>query len=138
MPLELSFNAKEKLESLRVAAVYLFGSQAQGLGGRFSDYDLGVLLKDPKLLYDRSQRNKLYDSLLNIFSEAIGQPVNVDIVFLDEADLVLKFHVVRFGRLIFEADSKRVLDFRHNVLLEHADFEPYRQLFEKATLGRLG
>lgn len=136
----LSLNPEQikKLKNLPVSAIYLFGSQAQGVENALSDYDFGVLLEDARFLKNRKGRNQLYDNLLSIFEVALGHPTNIDIVFLDEADLVLKFHVLRFGKTLYLANPQHNAKFQETTLLEHADFEPYRRLFEETTFQRLG
>lgn len=124
-----------KLEGLGVVTLYLFGSQAQGISRENSDYDFGILLRDPARIHAGSQ--ELYQKIYDILQDVVPERVNLDIVFLDRAPLQLRCHVVRCGRVLLDADPKRRGDFEERTIEEHADFEPYRRLFEKATLARI-
>lgn len=129
------FSEKEQdlLRRIGVTAVILFGSQATGLAGRQSDYDIGILRK----LADRTHDTAMYNDLYDVLSGKIRGLVNIDIVFLDEAPLELAMHVVRFGDLLFEARPGAFARFQEQVISSYADFAPYRNMFQEAILGRI-
>ncbi|MBI2981216.1 MAG: nucleotidyltransferase domain-containing protein [Deltaproteobacteria bacterium] len=133
--MELSGAASQRLEDLGLATLYLFGSRAQGISRSLSDYDFGLLLKDPLLIKNGSQ--KLYQEIYEILEGEVSKRVNLDIVFLDGAPLQLRYHVIRYGKVLLNADPSRRGDFEERTLEEHADFEPYRRLFEESTLARI-
>lgn len=128
----------KKLKDLRIAALYLFGSQAQGVSTDASDYDFGILLENPEVLKDRQARKNLYDALLELLEEAIAKPADIDLVFLDEADNQLQYHAVRQGKVLWNWGPSKRFSFEEQVVEWHADFEPYRRMFERATWERLG
>lgn len=125
------------MESLGIAGIFLFGSQAQGTATKTSDFDIGVLLKDRHVLDDFLRKQALYDSLYDIVSSQIKKLLNVDIVFLQSADLQLQFHVVRDGRLLYLGDKKIVSDFLEQTMDAYADFAPHRKEFHEAILQRI-
>lgn len=131
VPLEIS----RKLEELGIATLYLFGSRAQGLSSERSDYDFGVLLQDPSVLRDGSQ--EMYQRIYDLLQDLVPRKVDMDIVFLDRAPLQLKYHVIRHGKVLLDNHPTRRGRFEETTLEEHADFEPYRQMFEQATLARI-
>src|SRR3989344_9706551 len=102
---------REKMEELGIAGIFLFGSQAQGIASSASDFDFAVLLKDRKAVYDYRQRSKIYDELYDIISEQIKRLCDIDIVFVQAADLQFQFHVARDGVLLYNGDEKIVSDF---------------------------
>ncbi len=127
----------QALEHLGIAALYLFGSRAQGVEGPMSDFDFAVLVRDRKQYQDRPFRNKTYDTLFDMFEKKIGFPCDIDIVFLHEASLQLQFHVVRQGKLLFEADPFLRANYHARVMEAHADFLPLQRIFHQATLARI-
>lgn len=128
---------QKALVELKVAALILFGSHALGLAQASSDYDIGVLLKDKSLLKERQKRWELYDSLYELLDHRTDKLVNIDIVFLEEAPLDLKTHVLRYGQPLFEIDDHVFPNFKEKVMLEAADFEPYRKMFHQQILDRI-
>ncbi|MBI4209558.1 MAG: nucleotidyltransferase domain-containing protein [Deltaproteobacteria bacterium] len=125
------------MERLGIAGVFLFGSQAQGLARETSDYDFGILIKDYKVLSDTSQKNSIYDRLYDLFSSQIQKLVNIDIVFLQSADLQLQYHVVSSGNLLYLGDASIVSDFIERTIEFYADFAPHRKIFHESILGRI-
>jgi len=128
---------KEDLKRLGVEALILFGSQAQGIASQSSDYDVGVLVKDNRILQSPRQRSELYDTLYNILSNIIQQLINIDVVFLDDAPAELQMHVVKHGVPIYEESGYAFLRFKERVMLSYADFAPYRETFHKSILSRI-
>ncbi len=124
-----------KLGKLGVSTLYLFGSRAQGNHRPTSDYDFGILLKNPVVIHGGSQA--LYQKIYDLLQETVSTPANLDIVFLDAAPLQLRYHVLCQGKVLLDADPLRRGRFEEWTLEEHADFEPYRRLFEETTLARI-
>lgn len=135
---EINFNfSDKKLKNLGVATVYLFGSQAEGAAKIYSDFDFGILLKNPKVLADFKKRKKIYDELYDIFSGKIKRLVNIDIVFLQDVYLQLQYHAISRGKIIYEADPKFSADYKEKVIEKYADFAPIRKEFQRAVLQRI-
>ena len=142
---KFAFTTEEKsaLEAEGIEAVILFGSFAQGLAGDLSDVDVGILLRDPRVLNDRRRRNALYDALYDICSSLVGRTLkrlsNIDIVFLQDeiVNLQLKYHVSSRGVPLYERDARAFADFRENVMERYADFAPVRRMFHEAILARI-
>lgn len=128
---------QKKLEELGVSVVYLFGSQAEGTAKNSSDFDFGILLKNPKILFDFKERKKIYDNLYDIFSGQIKQLVNIDIVFLQDVYLQLQYHTISRGKIIYEKDPKISADYKEKIIEKYADFAPIRKEFHKAILERI-
>ena len=128
---------KRGLERLGVEAVVLFGSRALGLARKSSDYDFGILIKRRSILRIYEERKKLYDELYNILSEKVDQLVNIDIVFLEDAPAELQSHAIKHGVPIYESNPNTFLNFKEYIMLIEADFEPYRNLFQRAILSRI-
>lgn len=106
-----------------VQAVYLFGSAAQERQRPDSDLDLAVVPRD-----DGVRKCKL-DMLQELVRAGFD---DVDLVFIDGRDAVLRFHAVRHNRLLY-----RTHDFDHpgyfsRTLREYFDLQPYLSLHQAA------
>lgn len=133
--IQLTLSAKEQsaLRKLGVEIVVLFGSQALGIATSSSDYDIGVLLKQPVTRI----RKETYDAVYEIFTRKINRLVTIDIVFLDRVPLELQYHVAKFGIPLHELPPGRLVSFREQVMNLYADFAPIRKYFQDASLERI-
>lgn len=127
----------EKMAKLGIAGIFLFGSRAQGTALEASDYDFGILMKNKKVFADTKKKNEVYNALYDVIAPQIGKLANLDIVFADRADLQFRYHIVRDGQLLYLGDQKVVGEFIDRAIDEHADFAPYRKLFQAAVLARV-
>ena len=124
-------------KKLSIGAVVLFGSQAQGLAGSKSDFDIGIILNDKKFLYDEQKRKKIYDFLYDLFSEKISRLTDIDLVFLETAPAELQAHVMKYGRVIFENSPNVFADYRAKVMEQCADFAPLRRIFHYGVMSKI-
>lgn len=116
---------------------YLFGSKATGKSGPLSDFDLAVFL-DGRLNILR-YRLKLIEELARMTKNE-----HFDLVTLNDAPPVLKYEVIRSGKLLKDDKPRRVA-FETRVLREYLDTACLRRtqqqyLKEKLSrgAGRLG
>ena len=111
-----------------ISFAYLHGSFVTGEG--FRDIDVAVYLRDSPpesaLRYELS----LEASLMN---DDNGYPVDVRI--LNSAPLSFRYQVIKGGLLLFEKDDDERADFQEATLSAYFDFEPFRTLYLKETLG---
>ena len=88
-----------------VKLVYLFGSRANGKTGPLSDYDFAVYL-------DEKDSLKRFDIRLNLMGK-ISSKLKTDAVDLcilnDEYSPEFKYHVVRYGKVIYEVEPYKLL-----------------------------
>ena len=127
----------KNFKKLSIKALVLFGSQAQGLASQSSDFDIGVIVGDGKVLYRENQRKEIYDFLYDIFSGKINQLSNIDIVFLETAPAELRAHVMKYGKLIFKDSSNIFADFKAQVMEQNADFAPLQYIFHSGILTQI-
>ncbi len=111
-----------------IVAVYLFGSVARGTAAEGSDLDLGLLL-DRNGSEDRSHR-LLGDLAARL--EAVAAPRPVDLVVLNAQGPVFCHEVLLEGRLVYEGDRERRVDFESDTIVRALDFRP---TLEIATRG---
>ena len=133
--------AERKLRDLDVAAIYLFGSRAYEISSPISDFDFGILLNNPERVKENSL--EMYNALYDILSpltrpETLAADV-IDIVFLDSprVPLELKAHIVRHGKLIFDANPRRRVDAEEYLMEAYCDFRPLLDLFDRALLAKI-
>ncbi|MBI3335893.1 MAG: nucleotidyltransferase domain-containing protein [Candidatus Portnoybacteria bacterium] len=133
--IKLEHKTKKELEKLGVAAVYLFGSHAEGVASALSDLDIAILLKDADLIANDSFG--IYEKLYDLFIKEIpGFANKIDIVFLDRSPLELAHDVVTHGKVLFDADVQKRVSYQERILLKYADFFPILKQFDEAILLR--
>jgi len=111
-----------------VQAVYLFGSAASGSTRPDSDIDLAVVPRSG------SCRERRLDILADLVRAGFD---DVDLVFLDTHDLVLKYEAVRQNRLVYTTDDFDRGAFYSKVVRMYLDFQPYLERQRKAYKRRI-
>lgn len=118
------FRAKEG-----IVAVYLFGSQAKQKGHGGSDVDIAVLYEEDKVPDFRNQL-ELRDTLSGILKK------EVDLVFLNRANPILKHQILKYGALLLNHHPSLVNRFFVRTLMEYDDIRRIRVPIEKNILKR--
>ena len=113
-----------------IQAAYIFGSVASGKAGKHSDLDLGIIPRSTEIHQQR------LDILYELTKAGFR---NVDLVFLDTDDIVLKYEVIRQNRLIYQtADFDRGETYSL-IVRQYLDFLPYlktqRQAYKRKILN---
>jgi predicted nucleotidyltransferase len=111
-----------------VQAVYLFGSFAAGNVHGESDLDLAVVPRHG------SVQAKRLDILTDLARCGF---CNVDLVFLDTDDIVLKYEVVRHNRLVYQAEDFDRGAMYSRIVRQYLDFLPYLKVQREAYKRRL-
>jgi predicted nucleotidyltransferase len=140
MKIVLSQKQQRQLGKLGVGVLYLIGSHAKNEAGPRSDIDFAVVMKNKKAL---QESEALYRALYELLSQHIsnanknrtaGQPMVIDIVFLDTAPLYYAIATRDDGKVLFEDSPSFRADFEERTTIRYADFEPLRQEQERVTL----
>lgn len=132
----LTIRHQRILKAHGVLAAYLFGSRAQGQEGPLSDYDYAVLTKDG----GHSRGDELYSTLYDVFDEISPRTLandTIDIVFLQDIGLELRFHVIRYGVVFFDDNPGARLDFEAQTTLLYCDYRPLLDRFDRTILQTL-
>lgn len=129
---------KARLKSLGVALVYLYGSEALGVASRFSDLDVGIVLKEPLLLDSGEKRDRLRSKLLQCLEGLTAEKGDreVDLVFLQTASSVLQFEAIHAGRLLFAGNPVFQADYEEGVIRDYLDIRPLVETHYRAVLDR--
>ena len=80
-----------------IVAAYVFGSSATGKDRRRSDIDIAIMISKP---VDGFERVRLETSLSNVLGK------DVDLVIFSRASTLLQRQILKYGRLVYEADPK--------------------------------
>lgn len=135
-PLAFSKKHREILEKTDVLTIYLFGSRAQGVESPLADYDYGILTKKE----GHKRGDALYDLLYEIFSEISPRTLEndvIDIVYLRDVGLELRFHVVRYGTILYDRVPMERLEFEEQTHILYCDYRPILDDFDRTILENI-
>lgn len=135
-PADLPDATLKALKKLGVQAVYLFGSRALGLEHDLSDYDYGILVEERGHKRGDALYERLYEILSDVSPRSLKNDV-IDIVFVRDVGLELRFHVIRHGKIIYESNSESRLDFEAETTLLYCDYRPVLDEFDRMLLDSL-
>jgi predicted nucleotidyltransferase len=111
-----------------IQAVYVFGSTGSGKTHQGSDLDLAIV----------SRSMTLKDKKLALLTDlARCGFCDVDLVFLDTKDIVLKYEAIRQNRLIYAANDFDRGSMYSRVIRQYLDFAPYLETQRKAYKRRI-
>ncbi len=111
-----------------IRAVYLYGSVNTNKVNRESDLDLAIVPDSGEV---RKQR-------LEILSRLAGKGFcNVDLVFLDTNDIVLKYEVVHPNQVIYQRDDFERGTYYSKIIRQYLDFLPYLNVQRAAYKRRI-
>ena len=132
----IKFNQKQidTFKELGVVAIYIFGSQAQGLAHKMSDVDIGIIFDNPEKYKNKTM--DAYSEFYSIFTDVFPGK-DVDIVFLQLVSPALQFRAVRDGQIIYEADQERQLNYRENVFKKYLDLRHLYTMRYQAILDAI-
>lgn len=115
-----------QLLNKEVVFAYIFGSLASGRIHRQSDIDLAVYLDD--------FRGSLDDKLSFFGKVNAALDREVDVIFLNDADIIITMQILANGELIINNDPSKEVLFKAAKVSEYADFKFSRQIIEQNML----
>ena len=111
-----------------IQAVYVFGSNISGKTHAESDLDLAVVPRSDQV---RAQK-------LDILADLVRQGFeDVDLVFLDTDDIVLKYEAVKHNQIVYQADDFDRGSTFSLIVLQYLDFLPYLKVHREAYKKRI-
>lgn len=114
---------------------FLFGSRAKGKDRLLSDFDFAFLV-DQTIINDKDcpygYQSQLATDLIKLFSYN-----RIDVIILNSAPILLKFQVLRHGKLFFCRSHEHWIEFYLKTFNEYHDFRPYITVQNKYLEGRL-
>ena len=145
MKIEFSQKQLNQFKKIGIETIYLFGSQAQGFAGPLSDVDIGVVLEKPEKYKDKTM--DIYLKLYSIFVSVLPKKYlkhrfemrehEFDIVFLQFAPISLQFSAIRDGKVLYEKDKEKRLQYEEYIIKRNADLNYFYDLSFKALLERM-
>lgn len=136
LPKRFSRQQKQALCHLDIQAIYLFGSRALEIKNPLADYDYAVLTQETGHSKGDHLYFKLYSLLSEVSPRSLEQDV-IDIIFLRDVGIELGFHVIRYGKIIFEKDPLSRIRFEAHTTLFYCDFRPLLDQFDHLLLESL-
>lgn len=109
-----------------LAAVYLFGSRADGTAAATSDYDFGLLFRETPS-FERAVMLEM--EIAGAAAETLSS--EVDVVFLNRASIEKRFIIVKQGVVVYAQDDNIRTDFEDAVIRDYLDFSPFLEAFRK-------
>lgn len=124
---------RSQLDSQDVlTAAYLFGSYAEGKAHALSDIDVALLFRRGM---SREERLRQMLSIGAMLDDAL--PLSVDLVDLDEASPLLRFQVLKHGKLLLEFDRTDRCLFEMRAMQIYYDLKPYIEYQQAETVRRI-
>ena len=111
-----------------IKLIYIFGSYAKGENRADSDLDIAMYF-DREV--DGFVKLDILDELVGIFNRE-----DIDLVILNEVDEVLKFQVIKYGKVVYMEDLVTKVTFEARVMSEYMDMEYFREVRNKYSHKR--
>ncbi len=117
-----------------VNAAYLAGSLSNRTSfGHLTDVDIAILLME------QVKSDQFLDYQLYFFSEVAKrlESESIDIVILNQASLLLKLQVIRYGQILFSRDERSRISFETGAVMAYLDFKKFDEVQNQALSRRL-
>src|SRR5947207_10226963 len=117
-----------------VNAAYLAGSLSTRTSfGHLSDVDIAILLMK------QIKSDQFLDYQLYFFSELAKrlESDSIDVVILNQASLLLKLQVIKYGQILFSRDEKQRVMFETKAVMDYLDFKKFDAMQNEALNRRL-
>ena len=115
-----------------ILAAYLYGSTVKGYGGKGSDVDVGLLLKED------FEAEALYPArIARELEEKCGLKQEVDVRILNGRPYRFLHRVIREGDVILSKDEKERFRFEASVIDRCIDFKPFYEQYDEKRRERL-
>lgn len=101
--------------------------------GHLSDVDIAILLMD------QIKSDQFLDYQLYFFSELAKrlESESIDVMILNQASLLLKLQVIKYGQLLFSRDEKQRIAFETKAVMDYLDFKKFDDIQNQALSRRL-
>ena len=117
-----------------VEAAYLSGSLAtRATFGEMTDVDIAILLAD-QIATDHFLDYQCY--FLSELTKRLESDA-LDVVILNQASLLLKLQVVKYGQILYSRDEKKRTAFESRAVMDYLDFRQMDDLQNQALSRRL-
>ena len=117
-----------------VNAAYLAGSLSTRTSfGHLTDVDIAILLME------QIKSDSFLDYQLYFFSELAKrlESDTIDVVILNQASLLLKLQVIKYGQILFSRNEKQRVSFETKAVMDYLDFKKFDDIQNQALNRRL-
>jgi uncharacterized protein YutE (UPF0331/DUF86 family)/predicted nucleotidyltransferase len=117
-----------------VNAAYLTGVlKGRTSFGELTDIDIAILLMD------QIKSDQFLDYQLYFLSELAKrlETENIDVMILNQASLLLKLQVIKYGQILYSRDEKRRIMFETKAVMDYLDFKRFDEIQNQALSRRL-
>jgi uncharacterized protein YutE (UPF0331/DUF86 family)/predicted nucleotidyltransferase len=117
-----------------VKAAYLAGALSNRTSfGHLSDVDIAILLMD------QIKSDQFLDYQLYFFSELAKrlESDTIDVVILNQASMLLKLQVIKYGQILYSRDEKQRILFETRAVMDYLDFKKFDEIQNQALSRRL-
>src|SRR6202011_1196350 len=117
-----------------VNAAYLAGSLSTRTSfGHLTDVDVAILLMD------QIKADQFLDYQLYFLSELAKrlESDTIDIVILNQASLLLKLQVIKYGQILFSRNEQQRISFETKAVMDYLDFKKFDDIQNQALSRRL-
>src|SRR5215475_1145009 len=117
-----------------VNTAYLAGSLSNRTSfGHLTDVDIAILLME------QIKSDQFLDYQLYFFSELAKrlESDNIDVMILNQASLLLKLQVIKYGQILYSRDEKRRVTFETRAVMDYLDFKKMDEIQNQALSRRL-
>lgn len=117
-----------------VDAAYFTGTLSNRSSfGHLSDVDIAILLMD------QIKSDHFLDYQLYFFSELAKrlESESIDVVILNQASLLLKLQVIKYGQILYTRDEKHRVIFETKAVMDYLDFKKLDEIQHQALSRRL-
>ena len=106
------------IDEFNISLIYIFGSFAKETNRKNSDIDIAVLLDGEIDVYTKLN---ILGALVDIFKRE-----DIDLVILNNVNEVLKFQVIKYGKVIYMESLYTKVMFESKTMSEYMDKEYFR------------
>src|ERR1700738_4844709 len=117
-----------------VKAAYLAGALSNRTSfGHLTDVDIAILLME------QIKSDQFLDYQLYFFSELAKrlESDNIDVVILNQASMLLKLQVIKYGQILYSRDEKQRVMFETKAVMDYLDFKKFDEIQNQALSRRL-
>ena len=132
--IKTKINENSIFQTAPIAAAYLYGSQANGTAGVFSEIDIA-------LLADKCLPPAAYLNVELELQAELGRLLGserVEVRIINQAPLAFKGQVAMEGILLYSRDETARVDFEAGTRLQYMDFYPTLKYLQAAYLEQVG
>lgn len=129
MSIDIEKIVKYLKDNKEILAAYIYGSFAKKRPTNLSDIDIAILSvfkKDPVAKFEERMQSAAQ------LSKICGR--EVDLVLLEDCGDLLRYEIIKTGKLIYEADREKHRDFVARAIINYLDFSYLEKIMQSGMI----